>query len=152
MQHLTEEQLVLHHYHDGDAAADVAQHLGACAECRAQSETLTRVLSLVDPDATFEPTTLPDMHDETYRGHDGFRRALRRYTEPFEWMVVELEQIMDTGDRLISIHHVRAKARYTGIEFEYPAAYLWTFRDGKISHVQGFLDPQEALKAAGVEG
>ena len=48
MQHLTEEQLVLHHYHDGDAAADVTQHLGACAECRAQSETLTRVLSLVD--------------------------------------------------------------------------------------------------------
>jgi len=48
VQHLTEEQLVLHHYHDGDAAADVTQHLGACAECRAQSETLTRVLSLVD--------------------------------------------------------------------------------------------------------
>ena len=48
MQHLTEEQLVLHHYHDGDSAADVEQHLGACAECRAQSETLARVLSLVD--------------------------------------------------------------------------------------------------------
>ena len=48
MPHLTEEQLVLHHYHDGDAAADVEQHLAACAECRAQSETLRRVLALVD--------------------------------------------------------------------------------------------------------
>jgi hypothetical protein len=48
MQHLTEEQLVLHHYHDGDDAADVEQHLASCAECRAQSATLRRVLSLVD--------------------------------------------------------------------------------------------------------
>jgi hypothetical protein len=49
MQHLNEEQLVLHHYHDGDAAAAaIEQHLAACAECRAQSETLRRVLSLVD--------------------------------------------------------------------------------------------------------
>jgi hypothetical protein len=48
MQHLTEEQLVLHHYHDGDGAAEVEKHLAACAECRAQFETLRRVLALVD--------------------------------------------------------------------------------------------------------
>lgn len=48
MQHLTEEQLVLHHYHDGDGATEVEKHLASCAECRAQSETLKRVLALVD--------------------------------------------------------------------------------------------------------
>ncbi len=48
MQHLTEEQLVLHHYHDGDAVAAVEQHLAECAECRAQADTLRRVLSLVE--------------------------------------------------------------------------------------------------------
>jgi hypothetical protein len=48
MQHLTEEQLVLHHYHDGDGAAEAEKHLASCAECRAQFETLRRVLELVD--------------------------------------------------------------------------------------------------------
>jgi len=48
MQHLNEEQLVLHHYHDGDGAAQAEQHLAACADCRAQYETLRRVLTLVD--------------------------------------------------------------------------------------------------------
>lgn len=48
MQHLTEEQLVLHHYHDGDVAAQAEQHLATCAECRAQYDTLRRVLTLVD--------------------------------------------------------------------------------------------------------
>ena len=48
MQLLNEEQLVLHHYHDGDGAGQVEEHLAACAECRAQFETLRRVLALVD--------------------------------------------------------------------------------------------------------
>ena len=48
MQHLNEEQLVLHHYHDGDGAGQTEEHLAGCAECRAQFETLRRVLALVD--------------------------------------------------------------------------------------------------------
>lgn len=48
MQHLNEEQLVLHHYHDGEGAAQAEEHLAGCAECRAQFETLRRVLALVD--------------------------------------------------------------------------------------------------------
>jgi hypothetical protein len=48
MQHLTEEQLVLHHYHDDEAAAPVAQHLAECDQCRALDETLRRVLALVN--------------------------------------------------------------------------------------------------------
>jgi hypothetical protein len=49
MQHLNEEQLVMHRYRDeGDDAASAEQHLSACADCRAQYDTLCRVLALVD--------------------------------------------------------------------------------------------------------
>ncbi|MGZ7080947.1 MAG: anti-sigma factor family protein [Thermoanaerobaculia bacterium] len=47
MQHLTEEQLILHHYRDDDAPSATAEHLNSCADCRAQYETLRRVLALV---------------------------------------------------------------------------------------------------------
>jgi len=47
MQHLTEEQLISHYYHDGDAAF-AEEHLKACDECRGQFETLRKVLDLVD--------------------------------------------------------------------------------------------------------
>jgi len=49
MQHLNEEQLVLHRYRDdhGDAAS-AEQHLNACGDCRAHYDTLCRVLALVD--------------------------------------------------------------------------------------------------------
>jgi hypothetical protein len=47
MQHLTEEQLVAHYYHDGDAVTAEA-HLATCAECREQLATLRSVLALID--------------------------------------------------------------------------------------------------------
>jgi hypothetical protein len=47
MQHLTEEQLIAHYYHDGDAVS-AEEHLAACDECRKQFETLRGVLALID--------------------------------------------------------------------------------------------------------
>src|SRR5438128_3628232 len=109
-------------------------------------------MSLFDPDVTYEDTTLPDHVGETYRGHEGVVRATERWIEPYEGLLIELEQIVDAGDRLVSIHRARAKARHTGIEFEGLLAYLWTFRDGKVTHFRSFRDPEQAMEAAGLRG
>jgi hypothetical protein len=47
MQHLTEEELVSHYYHD-DEAPVVDSHLRDCAVCSAQYDTIRRVLTLVN--------------------------------------------------------------------------------------------------------
>jgi len=47
MQHLSEEQLVSHYYHDDEAPAAAETHLANCAECRTLFDTIRRVLSLV---------------------------------------------------------------------------------------------------------
>jgi len=44
--HLTEEQLVLHHYGELEAAAATEAHLEQCAECRQRLEELRSVLGL----------------------------------------------------------------------------------------------------------
>ena len=62
-----------------------------------------------------------------------------------------MERIVGTGDRLVSIHRAEMKARHTGIDFETPLAYVWTFREGKVIHFKSYLDPAEALEAAGLE-
>jgi ketosteroid isomerase-like protein len=109
-------------------------------------------LSYLDPDVVYEDETLPDHIGEAYRGHEGIVRAAKRWVEPNEWLLVELEQILGEGDRIVSIHRLRSKARYSGIEFDAPLAYAWTFRDGKIVHFQSFREPADALEAAGVRG
>ncbi len=53
MEHLTEEQFVLHYYGepdtaDADAGAEAESHIAGCAECRDRYQTLQRVLNTVD--------------------------------------------------------------------------------------------------------
>ena len=106
-------------------------------------------MSFLDPEVIYEDSNLPDHVGEAYRGHEGIVRAAERWIEPFEWLLIELEQIVGAGDRLVSIHRARAKARHTGIEFESPLAYVWTFREGKVIHFRSYLDPEQAIRAAG---
>ncbi len=108
--------------------------------------------SLFDPDVIYEDANLPDHAGETYHGPEGVARATERWLEPFESLEIDLERVAGTGDRLVSIHHVRMKARHTGIEMEGPLAYLYTFRDGRIVHFRSYMDPGEALELAGLAG
>jgi ketosteroid isomerase-like protein len=104
-------------------------------------------LSFLDSDVVYEDTT---RIGKAYRGYAGVRRAAQRWIEPFEWLLIELERIVDAGDRLVSIHRARSKVRHTGIEFDGPLAYIWTFRGGKVIHFKSFRDPEQALEAAGL--
>jgi ketosteroid isomerase-like protein len=103
------------------------------------------------PEFAYEDNFLPDHAGETYRGLDGLRRAWTGFTEPFEEMAYEPERIVGSGDRFVSIHRVRAKARHSGIVQDFPVAYIWTFRGGKLIHCRGFGDADQALKAAALD-
>jgi ketosteroid isomerase-like protein len=108
-------------------------------------------IASVAPDFVYEDDYLPDHVGETYRGIDGLRRAWLGFVEPFEEMIYELERIVGYGDRFVSTHRVRSKARYSGIVQEFLFAYVWSYRDGKLVHAQGFRNADQALRAAGLE-
>jgi ketosteroid isomerase-like protein len=105
---------------------------------------------LFAPDAVYEDAVLPDHAGDSYRGFDGFNKAAETWIQPFEWMLVELEQIIDADKHVVSLHRARVKMRHTEIEFESPLAYVWTFQDGKVVHQRAFVDYAEALKAVGL--
>ena len=107
-------------------------------------------LSLFDPDVVFEDNILPDDAGETYRGHEGVVRATRTWLEPYGQFRIDLEQIVGTGDRLVSIHRFRATGRQSGIEEGLRYAYLWTFRNTKVIHFVSYRNPAKALEAVGL--
>jgi hypothetical protein len=49
MNHLSEEQIVLHYYGDADEATEVVRHLAACGECRAEFERVHSTLRQIEP-------------------------------------------------------------------------------------------------------
>jgi len=69
-----------------------------------------------------------------------------------EWVTVaEFERIINAGDRLVSIHKARTKARHTGIEIDTPLVYVWSLRNGKVVQIRAFVGVDEALEAAGLQ-
>jgi ketosteroid isomerase-like protein len=107
-------------------------------------------LSLLDPDVVFEDDILPDHAGESYRGREGVARSVRTWLEAYEQFTIDVEEIVGSGDRLISIHRFRGTGRHTGIEHGGRYAYLWTFRDGKVIHFRTYRNPAQALEAVGL--
>jgi ketosteroid isomerase-like protein len=107
-------------------------------------------MSLLDSHVIYEDANLPDHIGEAYSGHEGILRAARRWIEPFEWLLIELEQIIDADDCLVSMHRARSKAQHTGMEFDMPLSYVWAFRGGKVIHFESFREQEDAREAAGL--
>ena len=91
----------------------------------AWAEYLARVTPFFAPDVVIEAdpeNRSPDMAGQTYRGLEGFRRAGATYTEPFEAVIYDFERLVGSGDRLVSIYRMRARARHSGISFDFQLA------------------------------
>jgi ketosteroid isomerase-like protein len=86
----------------------------------------------------------------TYRGHDGVRMALDSWFEAWEWMQVEIEDIVETGDRALVTLHQRAKGKGSAVEVEIRSFNVYTFRVGNVIRIQLFTEPEPALEAAGM--
>ena len=79
---------------------------------------------------------------------------LRRYREDWGQMLgalrFEPERIADHGDLVVSIGRVKGVGTGSGAGTEVPIGFVSHFRDGSVVRVEEFLDPQEALEAAGL--
>lgn len=81
MNHLSEEQIVLHYYGDAEGAAEIERHLSACAECRADFARVQAMLQQIapievpEPSAGFEEKTWLNLRDHLTEKR-GFLRRL----------------------------------------------------------------------------
>jgi ketosteroid isomerase-like protein len=85
-----------------------------------------------------------------FRGHEGIRELFRQLDEVLDEWHAEFPEIQDLGDRTIAIGHVRTRGRGSGAETESPIACVTDYEDGKATRVRTYLDPKEALEAAGL--
>jgi len=99
-------------------------------------------VSMVGPG--YNPATL----DHT--GLDGFVAAWRDWTSAFESYRIEVEEMIDAGDKVVSLVAMTSTVRGGG-EISSPGAAVWTIVDGRVRRVEFHLDRDAALKAAGLE-
>ena len=105
------------------------------------------------PDLVWDTTTLASaggLNLGTWIGVDDANRWLAEWTEGFENWSIDIEEVVDAGDQVVTLARQHAKARHGGPEVEMRLAQVWTFRDGLIARMEMYSDRAEALEAVGL--
>ena len=84
-----------------------------------------------------------------YEGRDAIRRTYEDVYSEFADLVIEVEELMDLGDRVLAIVNWRGTGRASGVEVSWAAAFTYAFADGKIKACELFHDRERALEAVG---
>jgi ketosteroid isomerase-like protein len=113
-----------------------------------------RDLSVFDELTTADFELLTAVTGSIEGGGIGGRESVQRYfemlDETWEEFLLVPEEFRDLGGRVLVLGRTEGRGRGSGVPVDAPYAAIYDFRDGKISRARGFLDHDEALRAAGL--
>jgi ketosteroid isomerase-like protein len=84
-----------------------------------------------------------------YIGRAGVQKFLADNAETFELYTLSWDEAHDAGEQVVAIGHVTVRPRGGGPEATIPAAFVFTFEDGKIARAEDFRDRSAALASVG---
>src|SRR6476661_4542448 len=67
-----------------------------------------------------------------YHGHDGVRRFWRDALSAFGEVDLDIEELIDAGDRVVAVIREREIGRSSGVPVEASHAAVWTLDEGKV--------------------
>jgi ketosteroid isomerase-like protein len=87
---------------------------------------------------------------QTYAGIEGAREFMGEWLDAWEDWELDVEELLDAGERVVAIVRQRGHSKATGVSVEMHFAMVWTFRDGKQIRMEMYASPDDALEAAGL--
>ena len=110
---------------------------------------LDAAVAEISPDSEYVPIGAVPGFRDALPGPEGYRRILAWLRDAFDDAHVDAE-LTDAGDQVLASLTVRGRGKQSGLETTREFWQVWTFRDGKAVHGRGFMDREEARKAAGL--
>jgi ketosteroid isomerase-like protein len=86
----------------------------------------------------------------TYLGAEEATRFMVDFWEPFEEVILEPEEFVESGDQIVVFLLVRVRHKGSSAFVENRVAALWTIRNGKPISCDMYPEREKALEAAGV--
>ena len=106
---------------------------------------------LLHPDIRWH--TRADLPDTaTHRGHDGARTLMAGWFGAFDDLRVDVEELIDAGDRVVAVLRLHGRARGSAHEVDMSETHVLTMRDGKVTEIHEYPTKAEALKVVGLDG
>jgi ketosteroid isomerase-like protein len=108
------------------------------------SEAVVRLVGYEDG-----PLQVPDA-DEMQLGPDGLVRFVKSWREPWAEFRAEPSEVIDLGDRTLTLLEGFARGRASGAEVRQPVADLATYDAGRIVRMEHYWRQEQALQAVGL--
>ena len=127
------------------ANADIVRSILAAwdeGDVEAMSSVIAEAGVLVPLRAQLEGTT--------YLGPEGMRQFWTDLNADWEDLRLPIEDLRERGDSVVAIIRMTARGRASGVDIDVRIGSLWELRDGKVTRLESFSDPEEALRAAGI--
>jgi ketosteroid isomerase-like protein len=106
-------------------------------------------LANVDPSVVFDLTRVaPD--GQIWEGHAGAKAFWRMLRDVFGDFRTDPQEVIDGGDKVFSLMHLRGSGKASGAESEDFLYQVVTLRQGKAVRVDFFRGRAEALRYAGL--
>ena len=83
-------------------------------------------------------------------GHEAYRRVWEAMIETMEDFRIELDDVIDFGDRLLTTGRVMGHGSASGAPVSQPVFQVFTLRRGFVIRQDEFVDRDKALEAAGL--
>jgi ketosteroid isomerase-like protein len=120
-----------------------------CDALNANDDT-ERMSRMTHPDVVQYGTRGGIDQGRVVRGRDAVQRYWGEIREAWESLRFEPEQLIERDDVVVAFWRETARSRHSDLEVESQTATVFRLRDGMIVEIRGYLDRDEALRAAGV--
>ena len=85
-----------------------------------------------------------------WRGPEQIGDFFAQDSDAWDERRLDAEQVIDAGDCVAVLLHEFRRGKGSGVEMETDTAMVYEVRDGRVVRIQGYMDRDEALEAAGL--
>ncbi len=108
--------------------------------------------ALTTPDFEWAPSMLA-VEGETFVGREGIDTYFGRLSDAWETFRIHPDRFRDdSADVVVMLGRLEGLGKSSGVPVDSALGMVFDFRESAIARIRGFLDHDEALRAAGLSG
>ena len=113
------------------------------------AQDTSALADMLDPEVVWFGTHGGLDEGQVLRGPAAVLEYMLEIQEPWEVFGVEIERIIEAGDAVVVFMRETGRARHGGPEVQNDTAMIFKVRRERVVEITGYLDRDEALRAAG---
>ena|SRR5882724_2682008 len=129
---------------------EIVRRLTALYNERAYGEErgVVEFTDALDPGFVWDMSRVEIPEAASYTGLSGLRQFVTGWSEGFASDRVEIEELLDVGERVLAVVRHTGRGKASGIVVEQQYAMLWTLHGGRAVRMDMYRSRDDALKAA----